>query len=305
MELNLFNEEKNASIAKPFVKWAGGKSQLIEQIAQAMNIQQKDEFLYVEPFVGGGAVLFWVLNQYPNISKAVINDINKDLILTYTVIQSDIDALIPKLKEWEIDYYKFREKPVERKVYYYQKRKTFNSKQSDVITRAALLIFLNRTCFNGLYRVNRKNEFNVPIGSYTTPTICNEKNLIAIHKALQKVEILTGDFVQTIRYATEHSFYYIDPPYKPLSKTSNFNDYAKQGFNDSEQIRLKTFCDKLTEANSNWLLSNSDVKDSCENNTFFDDLYKDYHIKRVKARRVINSNGKKRGKIDELLITNY
>ncbi len=167
-----------------------------------------------------------------------------------------------------------------------------------------MFIFLNRTCFNGLYRVNRKNEFNVPMGSYRNPTICDKENIIAVNNALQKVEILSGDFEQTFDFAKENSLFYFDPPYKPLSETSSFNSYAKDDFNDSEQIRLRDFCEKLDKENYSWVLSNSDVKGKDHTDNFFDDLYADFKIERVDAKRSINANPEKRGMLKELLITN-
>jgi len=171
--------------------------------------------------------------------------------------------------------------------------------------QTALLIFLNRTCFNGLYRVNRKNEFNVPIGSYKKPRICNEPNLRAVSEVLKKVEILNLDFAETLNYAERNTFFYFDPPYKPLSETSSFNSYAKDEFDDNEQIRLKQFCDTLNILGHKWMLSNSDVRGKDKNNHFFDELYEAYHINRIKARRNINANPDKRGKLTELLIVNY
>jgi len=171
--------------------------------------------------------------------------------------------------------------------------------------QSALFIFLNRTCFNGLYRVNSKNEFNVPIGSYKHPMICDKENILAVSKALQKVEIICGDFEQTIQYADGNTLFYFDPPYKPLSETSNFNAYAKDNFDDNEQIRLRDFCQKLDNLNYYWILSNSDVKGKDENNHFFDELYANFEIKRVLAKRNINANPEKRGVLNELLITNY
>ena len=291
--------------AKPFIKWAGGKSQLINEIETVIQKQKEDKFTYIEPFVGGGAILFWMLENYPNLEKVIINDLNSDLIFTYKTIKENVDELIKILKLWEIEYHKLENLSEERKIYYYKKRELFNSRKSDEVTQSALFIFLNRTCFNGLYRVNKKNKFNVPIGSYKKPMICDEENLYAVNKALQKVEILNGDFSKTLEFADKDTLYYLDPPYKPLSKTSSFNSYAKEEFNDYEQIRLKEFCDKLDKLGHQWILSNSDVKSKNPNDNFFDDLYSDYHITRIKARRNINANGNKRGQLNELLITNY
>ena len=290
--------------AKPFLKWAGGKTQLLAVIGSKFHYKHKDKFVYIEPFVGSGAVLFWILNNYSNLEKVVINDINSDLINSYKTIKKDVINLIPILEQWENEYHSFADQEDLKKEYYYFKRKLFNKRTSNQIEQTALFIFLNRTCFNGLYRVNRKNEFNVPIGSYKKPMICDQDNLIAVSKSLQNVEILNGDFENTLVYATENSFFYFDPPYKPLSNTSNFNSYAKIEFNDDEQIRLKNFCDKLDLLKSKWILSNSDVKGKNPEDDFFDNLYKNYQINRVLARRNINSKASKRGQLSELLITN-
>jgi DNA adenine methylase len=297
---------KKKTIAKPFLKWAGGKSQLIEQIKD--NIPQyikENSFTYIEPFVGSGAVLFWILEHYPNVKKAIINDINQDLTNSYITIKNNVNQLIPILKKWEIEYHSVSEKQEIKKDYYYNKRQLFNNRVSDIITQTALFIFLNRTCFNGLYRVNRKNQFNVPIGSYKTPQICNEDNLLAVSRVLQKVKILNADFSETLNYADGNTFFYFDPPYKPLSDTSRFNSYSKNDFNDNEQIRLAEFCNKVDLYGHHWILSNSDIKGKDEKNNFFDDLYSSFKMQRVNARRSINANPLKRGQLTELLITNY
>ena len=259
------------------------------------------KFIYVEPFVGSGAVLFWMLNNFPKMEKTVINDINSDLINTYKVITSKPKELISILKDVQSDYHSFQDKEEEKKKYYYRKRDLYNSRNTDKVTQAGLFIFLNRTCFNGLYRVNKSNLFNVPMGSYKMPTICDEQNILAVNAALQNVEILNCDFEKTLPYASEKSFFYLDPPYKPLSATSNFNSYAESEFGDKEQIRLKDFCIDLHERRSRWLLSNSDV----QHDNFFYKIYKDFNIKQVKAKRIINSKSEKRGELDELMITNY
>ena len=291
--------------AKPFLKWAGGKTQLIEQIKEQLpkNIETNN-FTYIEAFVGSGAVLFWMLDQYPNMKNAIINDINKDLTNSYLTIKYNVQDLIIILKKLEVEYHNIAEDQEAKKEYYYEKRSLFNTRNSDQTTQSALFIFLNRTCFNGLYRVNRNNGFNVPIGSYKTPQICNEENLLAVSKVLQKVEILNGDFAETLNYTDNNTFFYFDPPYKPLNETSSFNSYAKDEFNDAEQIRLKEYCEILGEQNHQWILSNSDVKGKDINNNFFDDLYASFNIMRVNARRSINANSSKRGQLTELLITN-
>lgn len=292
-------------VAKPFLKWAGGKSQLIEQIKEQLpkNIFEND-FTYIEPFVGSGAILFWMLEQFPNMERAIINDINTDLTNCYNSIKGDVENLINILSEWQIEYYLLAQNDAEKKEYYYDKRTLFNSRISNQTTQSALFIFLNRTCFNGLFRVNRKNEFNVPIGSYKKPLICNKENLRAVSKVLERVEILNGDYSETLNYVTDNTFFYFDPPYKPLSETSSFNSYTKDEFDDAEQIRLKEFCTELNNLDHQWILSNSDVKGNNPNDNFFDDLYSDFNIYRVKARRNINANPEKRGNLTELLITN-
>ncbi len=293
-------------VAKPFLKWAGGKTQLIGKIENVLPTEiTNQKFTYIEPFVGSGAILFWMLSNFPTIKKAVINDINQDLVNTYKVIKTSPIELISILEEYEKQYHSFENDQEKEKEYYYDKRAVFNTRKENNITQAAIFIFLNRTCFNGLYRVNRKNEYNVPKGRYKNPTICNKANILAVSEALQKVEILCGDYEATLEYANDNTIFYFDPPYKPLSETSSFNSYAKDEFNDNEQIRLSEFCTKLDTLGHYWILSNSDVKGKNPDDNFFDNLYADFEINRVDAKRSINANPKKRGKLKELLITNY
>ncbi|MCO5250926.1 MAG: DNA adenine methylase [Candidatus Kapabacteria bacterium] len=292
-------------IAKPFLKWAGGKTQLINDIEKALPKDiSRDEFTYIEPFVGSGAVLFSMINKFPNLERAVINDINEDLINTYRIIASKPKELISILEILQNEFHDLKGNEEKKKLYYYHKRELYNARNEEQSGQAALFIFLNRTCFNGLYRVNRKNEFNVPMGSYKQPTICDKENILAVNKALQKVEILCGDYQATLKFAEANTLFYFDPPYKPLSETSSFNAYAKYDFNDNEQIRLRDFCTKVDSLNHNWILSNSDLKGKDINDNFFDDLYSDFNIQRVDARRSINANPEKRGSLKELLITN-
>lgn len=296
-------ENKNA---KPFLKWAGGKSQLINDIRTALPTElTSQKFTYVEPFVGSGAILFWILENFPNVERAIINDINADLTNTYKVIAENPEKLIAILDEFQKLYYTFEIDAEGRKAYYMQQRALFNERSTNKETQAALFIFLNRTCFNGLFRVNKSNGFNVPMGSYIKPMICDADNILAVSKVLQRVEILTGDYKETLKHAEHPALFYFDPPYKPLSKTSSFNSYAKDDFGDNEQIQLRDFCKTLDEQGHYWLLSNSDVKGKDMTDTFFDDIYEEYNINRVWAKRNINANGAKRGKLTELLITNY
>ncbi|WP_121338636.1 DNA adenine methylase [Flavobacterium sp. 123] len=292
--------------AKPFLKWAGGKTQLITDIEKVLPKKfMNKKFTFVEPFVGSGAILFWILNNFPKVEKAVINDINADLTNVYKIIASNPIELISVLKDFQEEYHSIDLEVENKREYYTQKRTLFNTRSADKVTQAALFIFLNRTCFNGLFRVNKSNGFNVPIGSYKKPMICDAENIFAVSEALQKVEILTGDYQQTLLYAEKPALFYFDPPYKPLSKTSSFNTYSKDEFDDKEQIRLRDFCKTLNTLEHNWILSNSDVKGKDMDDNFFDDIYDEFHINRVFARRSINANAEKRGKLTELLITNY
>ncbi len=284
------------TIAKPFLKWAGGKTQLINDIEKSLpTALKKSNFTYIEPFVGSGAILFWILNNYPNLEKAVINDINEDLINTYKIIASNPKELISILKILQNEFHSLEGNEDNKKLYYYKKRDLYNTRKEEKSGQAALFIFINRTCFNGLYRVNSKNLYNVPMGGYKKPTICDTQNILAVSEALQKVEILCGDFENTLNSANKNSLFYFDPPYKPLSETSSFNTYTKDSFDDAEQIRLKDFCTKLDILDYNWILSNSDLKGKNINDNFFDDLYGDFSITRVDARRSINANPEKRG----------
>jgi DNA adenine methylase len=296
----------NHKTAKPFLKWAGGKTQLIGEIESALPKEVlKEKFTYIEPFVGSGAILFWMLRSFPNLKKAVINDINSDLINTYATIATSPNELISILQSLQDEFHELEEKEDYKKEYYYRKREIYNSRKEGKSEQAALFIFLNRTCFNGLYRVNRDNKFNVPMGSYKRPTICDRDNILAVSEALDTVEILCGDYEETLNHADANSLFYFDPPYKPLSETSSFNSYAKDEFNDAEQIRLRDFCNKLDALNHNWILSNSDALASNLKNSFFDELYSDFKILRVNAKRSINANPNKRGVLKELLITNF
>lgn len=201
-------------IAKPFLKWAGGKTQLINDIEKALpKYVSRDKFTYIEPFVGSGAVLFWMLNNFPKLEKAVINDINEDLIKTYKTIASNPKELISILEILQNEFHNLEGSEENKKLYYYQKRELYNTRKEEQSGQAALFIFLNRTCFNGLYRVNSKNLYNVPMGGYKKPTICDKENILAVSNALQKVEILNGDFEQTLNYSNTNSLFYFDPPY--------------------------------------------------------------------------------------------
>lgn len=292
------------TIAKPFVKWVGGKTQLLDEVEKSLpkDLHCYEEITYIEPFVGGGAVLFWILQKYPNIKHAVINDINPDLVCTYKVIKCDVQRLIDRLDSLQTEYISLSSDG--RKEYFLQKRKEYNAKGYSDLENAALFIFLNRTCFNGLYRVNSKGEFNVPHGKYANPKICDRENLLAVSELLQKVEILCGDFAKTEDYATSNSLFYLDPPYKPLSETSSFTSYSKDGFNDAEQIRLRDFCTRISQKKARFVASNSDPIEEASGESFFEQLYYQFNIKRVHATRMINSNPNSRGFVSEIMISN-
>lgn len=292
--------------AKPFIKWVGGKGQLIEQLEALLpaDFSERENVTYIEPFVGGGAMLFYMLQKYPNIKSAVINDINPDLTLCYQVVRDNPTELVKSLDAIQTEYRALRTEE-ERKIFFLNKRDRFNTKSLDSIENCTLFFFLNRTCFNGLYRVNKAGKFNVPFGKYSTPTICDADTIYADSRLLQKVKIMTGDFEQTYTKIEDNTFFYFDPPYRPLSNTSSFNDYSKEDFNDNAQIRLKYFCDKLNEIGVDFMLSNSDCLGKDGIDRFFDDLFIDYRIERVWASRNVNAIASKRGKLTEIVVNNY
>ncbi len=290
-------------MAKPFLKWAGGKSWLIEHIEPLLPpYLSSNSFTYVEPFVGSGAMLFWFLDRFPKMEKAIINDLNGDLINVYRTIALQPEELISILDIMQKEYHLLEDDEDGKKIYYYDKRDKFNLRDCSNVDHAALFIFLNRTCFNGLYRVNKNNKYNVPMGRYKNPTICDRNNLLAVSEALKKVEIRCGDYADTL-IESGNPIYYFDPPYKPISVSSSFGAYTKDGFGDGDQVRLKEFCDILDGKGYNWFLSNSEVRGNGGDN-FFDDMYSDYNILRVNAKRSINSNKDGRGLVSEIIINN-
>ena len=284
--------------AKPFIKWVGGKRQLLSQLEAALpNVLWNNEFTYIEPFLGGGAMFFFMLQNFPNINRVIVNDINNNLTEAFKNVKNNPDRLVNLLKIIELEYY-------------LNTRKKFNEESLTSIEKSALLIFLNRTCFNGLYRENSKGKFNVPFGRYVEPMICNEEVIYADSELLNEfdVEILCGDFSQTATKIrdTELTFFYFDPPYRPLNTTSSFNTYVKDTFDDNEQTRLAFFCQSLSERNNClWMLSNSDCSAKNPDDNFLENLYSKYNIQRVYAARSVNSVACNRGKLTELLISNY
>lgn len=291
---------------KPFIKWVGGKSQLIEQLDAQLpaGFDSLEDVTYIEPFVGGGAMLFYMLQHYPNINHAIINDINPDLTTCYRIVRDNPKELIASLQDIENTYLSLNTEEA-RKEFFMVVRNRYNEKNLDPIENTTKFFFLNKTCFNGLYRVNKKGLFNVPFGRYSNPTICNPETILKDSELLQKVEILNGDFEETFKYAQGNTLFYFDPPYRPLSDTSSFNNYAKEAFNDDAQIRLKKYCDRINDAGFKFMLSNSDGKSVNGEDNFFDVLYAAYQIERVLASRSINSNPNKRGELTEILVRNY
>ena len=226
--------------AKPFIKWVGGKTQLIEQLEAQLpaDFGTWKNATYIEPFVGGGAMLFYMLQRYPCIQHAIINDINSDLCTCYQTVRDQPEQLIEALYDIENDYRNLKTEE-ERKLFFLNIRECYNKKNLNAVENTTLFFFLNRTCFNGLYRVNKKGLFNVPFGKYTNPTICDPNTIRKDSELLQRVEILNADFEATFEYAQGNTLFYFDPPYRPLNNTSSFNDYTKEDFNDNAQIRLK------------------------------------------------------------------
>lgn len=291
---------------KPFLKWAGGKGQLIREIEKYYPFGSTIT-KYAEPFVGGGAVLFDILNKH-KVNEIYISDTNAELINAYKIVRDRIDELIELLQTYQAEYIPLATE--ERKEYYMRKRESFNElkvngNEKTNIEKAALMIFLNKTCFNGLYRVNKKGLFNVPMGSYKNPMICDEDNLRRVSCKLQNVTIVCGDYRKSRDFIDENTFVYFDPPYRPITDTASFTAYTENLFNDEKQIELARFVDEMHKKGAKIVVSNSDPKNSNTEDDFFDNIYKAHKIKRVEATRMINCNSEARGRIRELLISNY
>ena len=279
---------KKNKLVSPVLKWVGGKRQLLDSLVPLLP--KTAITTYCEPFIGGGALLF---DRQPDV--AYVNDINSDLILVYTVIKDNVDELISELSEYKNEseyFYAIRDWDRDKEAY---------AKRSDV-QKAARIIYLNKTCYNGLYRVNNAGEFNSPFGSYKNPNIVNAPVLKAVSLYFNKATIYFSakDYAEVLREVPKGTFVYLDPPYDPVSGTSNFTGYSKGGFSKEEQIRLRECCDKLTERGVKFMLSNSSTE-------FIREQYKDkkYNITTVQAKRAINSDAKKRGDVDEVIIRNY
>lgn len=295
--------------ARPFVKWAGGKGNLLPQLEKLLpvNFDTISNVTYIEPFVGGGAMLFHMLRNHKNIEKVVINDINADLIRCYDLIARKPQILIDYLKKIEERYYQCGEE--KRVKLYYDYRDMYNRAGLEPDERAAVFIFLNHTCFNGLYRVNKKGEFNVPFGYYKSPKICNEVLLMDNHHLLSSVDLLIrtpGDYKKIVKNLSRRNlnFVYLDPPYRPISVTSYFKQYSSDPFGDTQQEELKIFFDTLSSKGCLLMLSNSDSKDD-NGESYFESLYEGYNIKKLSAPRYINKNSNRRANLKEVLIRNY
>lgn len=294
-------------VVKPFLKWAGGKGQLLKEIEQYYPFENEKITKYAEPFVGGGAVLFDILSKY-DLKEFYISDVNAELINAYCIIRDSVDDLVEMLYAMQSDFIPLDAE--HRKVYYLDKRSRFNELKEDGdksinLEKAALMIFLNKTCFNGLYRVNKKGLFNVPMGAYKNPLICDENNLRAVSEKLQRVTIVCGDYRESADFIDENTFVYFDPPYRPLTYTANFTAYTENLFNDEEQIQLANFADDMRSKGARIVISNSDPKNYNTDDDFFDNIYSSYKIRRVEATRMINCNSEARGRIKELLISNF
>jgi len=296
------------TIIKPFLKWAGGKRQLLHHFTGMYPPALKAGSInnYYEPFLGSGAVFFDIAQRYP-VKNFFLSDINAELVLTYQVIQAQVSKLIEVLYQHEKNYLALDKE--KRLQYFYAQRELFNLQRFDTglsknagkgVARAAQLIFLNRTCYNGLFRVNSKGEFNTPAGDYIKPSICDVKNLTAAAKLLDKANIKQAGFAQTLKNIPPSSFVYLDPPYRPVSKTASFTSYSKSLFQDEQQAELADRYRQLDKSHVLLMLSNSDSADK-----FFDKLFKGFTITRVPAKRLINKDASKRGHVNEIVVTNY
>jgi len=301
-------------IARPFLKWAGGKTQLLVELGKRLpnNIKHKRSIgRYVEPFVGGGAMFFFLKSKY-QIEESFLFDVNSELIMAYQVLQNDYQKLIECLKLLKEDHL---DRSLEsRRKNYYKIRKAYNQQKGHLdyqnydeewIERTAHFIFLNKTCYNGLFRLNSKGEFNVPFGRYENPSIYDEENLSLVHDALKNTKLLSLDFRDVREFIEKETFVYLDPPYRPINHTSHFTSYSQGGFTDDDQKELANIYEEMDTLGAYLMLSNSDPKNQNPVDEFFDELYKDYKIERVAAKRNINSNPSLRGDVQEIIVRNY
>lgn len=295
--------------AKPFVKWAGGKGSVVDRLNTLLpdDFDDWEDVTYVEPFVGGGAMLFFMLQTHHNIRRAVINDINPDLIKLYSIVKANPQYLIEVTSSFQAEYSK-RDAGGKKQMFYLS-RERFNNESMNENERAALFLFLNHTCYNGLFRVNNQGKFNVPFGRYVSTGFDSPETIMETHRVLNSIELnilCPGDYKKTALHLSTRgrNFVYLDPPYRPLSTTSYFKEYSNDPFGDQQQVELKLFCDKLNRRGCSFMLSNSDSKND-DGTSFFEALYAGYNITRIEVPRFINANGQGRSKIKEVLIRNY
>jgi len=300
---------KDVKYVKPFLKWAGGKGQLLSEIKDHLprELETGQINTYIEPFIGGGAVFFFLAQYYENIQNFYLYDINQDLVNCYNSLKTDVEGVIKELQKYQKVFLSKNEE--DRKAYYLNMRVLYNKDKfsKSYVKAAAELIFLNKTCFNGLYRVNKMGLFNVPFGRYKNPNICNAENLRLVSRLLRKAKILCDNFEASEKYTSPNTFVYLDPPYRPISKTASFTSYSKDSFTEKDQIRLAKFCKRTHEKGGYFLLSNSDPKNEDSSDDFFERHYNHpkFTIDTVEASRAINCKAAGRGKINELLIINY
>lgn len=299
-------------MSKPFVKWAGGKRQLLPVIESNLPEGLGDSITrYCEPFIGGGALLFHLLGKH-NFKEVYISDMNTGLITVYYQIRDNLEELIIELGKLRDEYYSLPDLDAKAE-YYYDHRKNYNLLAKDgvvvgeheKIVLASLFIFINKTNFNGVYRVNRKGEFNIAFGKNESPAILDEENLRAVSKDLQSIHIHHGSYQDAEEWIDENTFVYLDPPYRPLNLSANFNSYMSSGFNDEDQAELSDWVQKQSGRGAKLMLSNSDPKNFNPDDNFFDDLYSWATIQRVSARRNVSPDASTRGKMNEILVTTY
>lgn len=307
-------EVQQSYSARPFLKWAGGKSQLLQQLRPhyPTDLKTGRTRRYIEPFLGGGAVFLDVIQNY-DIAEAYLFDINEELILAYMVVQREPLQLIEALTGLRSHYLSRDEQ--QRLDYFYSIRDSYNTQRQTIdfqafseawIERAAFMIFLNKTCFNGLYRVNASGGFNVPFGKYVRPEIFETENILRVSELLRRATLCVGGFEASEPYIDDNSFVYFDPPYRPISRTSSFTSYARHKFGDDEQRALAIFFRRAAEqTRAKLMLSNSDPISLSPDDFFFDTLYAPFNIYRVTASRMINAVAEGRGRITEILVTNY
>ncbi|HKP97352.1 MAG TPA: Dam family site-specific DNA-(adenine-N6)-methyltransferase [Fibrobacteria bacterium] len=305
-------------VARPFLKWAGGKGQLLERLSAHFPKALADGTVrdYFEPFLGGGAMFFHVMQKYP-LRSAFLMDANEELVLLYNAVQRDVEPLIAILTQMQKDYLKLNE--AKRRIRYLKVRETLNAARAGMdfrkysaawVERASQILFLNKTCYNGLFRVNKSGGFNTPFGKYVRPTIADPENLRGASRLLAKAKIRRGDFGDLAKMKAlvkPGSFIYYDPPYRPLSRTASFTSYSRFAFGDAEQERLAAMFRALDRRGVYQMLSNSDPKNSDPKDDFFERTYSGYRdtFYRIPASRSINSNPARRGRINEIVITNY